>query len=473
MIARIMRLILIVILLGIAPSVCAQTEQSISVVADGYDGDEIFLGLYLGESQFVLDTARINDGEFKFELTEKLLPGFYILVFPPDNQFVQLLIGENDTDIHVKVNDDALNKPIGITGSDDTNLYYEYGEFIAAQRAIVDELKSEMADLVEGNKRKSEIENELELINDKVETMQARILKENGESLTAMLIKANKEIEIPEFTGTEEEINDQVYLYYKVHFFDHIPLSDPRIVRTPFLHEKLNYYLEKLTYQDPDSLVISIDFILSQLVPGSEGFQVYLASFLNKYAKSKIVGMDAVYVHIVTEYYAKGLAPWTDEKQLAKIIRNAKVIEPILIGKIAPDLKLIGREKETVTIHEIESEYTVLFFWDPECGHCKKSIPAVIEFYNEYHSKGVEILGICTKLNEAADKCWDMIDEKGMDIWLNANDPYLRSRFKQIYNVRVTPQIFILDADKKIVMKKIGAEQLSTVMEHLLNEKSD
>ena len=45
--------------------------------------------------------------------------------------------------------------------------------------------------------------------------------------------------------------------------------------------------------------------------------------------------MDAVYVHIVKNYYAKGLAPWTEEDQLKKIVKNAEKLEPLLIGKTA------------------------------------------------------------------------------------------------------------------------------------------
>jgi thiol-disulfide isomerase/thioredoxin len=473
MITRMMRLVLIALLLSIGQMIWAQSDHSISVIADGYDGDEIYLGVYLGELQFVLDTARLLDGEYRFEGEENLLPGFYIVVFPPDNQFLQLLIGEDDTDIQVKVKASSLRKPTELNGSEDTRLFYMYAEYISEKRTIVDSLKSERDDLPANSKRKTEIENELEAINAEVVIMQNQIVEEHGETLTAMLININREVNIPDFEGTEEEINDQTFEYYREHYFDHIPLSDPRIVRTPFLHEKLSYYLEKLTYQHPDSLIIAIDFIMNEFGAESESFQVYLASFLNKYARSKIVGMDAVYVHLVNEYYAQGKAPWTDEEQLSKIIKNANTLKPILIGKIAPDLKLQSRDKEPITVHGIKSDYTVLFFWDPECGHCKKSIPLLLEFYKAYHDRGVEVLAICTKLNQASDKCWDVVDERGMDIWINANDPYLRSKFKQIYDIRVTPQIFVLDSDKKIVMKKIGVEQLAGVMDHLLGEKSD
>ncbi len=60
-----------------------------------------------------------------------------------------------------------------------------------------------------------------------------------------------------------------------------------------------------------------------------------------------------------------------------------------------------------------------------------------------------------------------------MDIWMNASDAYLRSRFKQKYDVSSTPQIYVLDSDKKIIMKKVGSDQLSKVMDHFLEEKAD
>lgn len=105
----------------------------------------------------------------------------------------------------------------------------------------------------------------------------------------------------------------------------------------------------------------------------------------------------------------------------------------------------------------------------------------MIEFYENFKDKGIEIFGICTKLVEKDEdgawstkgikECWDYLDEKGTGIWLNTVDPYHRSRYKSVYDIRTTPQVYILDKDKKIVMKKIGAEQLSEVMEEVLKTK--
>ena len=84
----------------------------------------------------------------------------------------------------------------------------------------------------------------------------------------------------------------------------------------------------------------------------------------------------------------------------------------------------------------------------------------------------MEIYSVCTKLGEGVPKCWEAVDEREMGQWINVADAYLRTRYKQIYDVKTTPQIYVLDADKNIVMKKIGAEQLPNVMDRFLEDQT-
>src|SRR5690606_21425838 len=41
------------------------------------------------------------------------------------------------------------------------------------------------------------------------------------------------------------------------------------------------------------------------------------------------------------------------------------------------------------------------------------------------------------------------------------------------YDIKSTPQIYILDSKKEILMKKIGAEQLGEVMDQIIKMKND
>jgi hypothetical protein len=52
-----------------------------------------------------------------------------------------------------------------------------------------------------------------------------------------------------------------------------------------------------------------------------------------------------------------------------------------------------------------------------------------------------------------------MIKEKGWTDWINVGDPYMRSKYKLVYDIRSTPQMYLLDEDKRIILKKISAEQ--------------
>jgi thiol-disulfide isomerase/thioredoxin len=259
----------------------------------------------------------------------------------------------------------------------------------------------------------------------------------------------------------------------KKHYFDYFDMTDNRLARAPFFFERIDNYINKLTVQHPDSINVAIDDILRRIQPAEETFKFYLVHFLNTYAKSKIVGMDAVYVHIVDNYYAKGLAPWTDTDQLHKIVDNANTLKPILIGKIAPDIKVEKRDGTPIHLHEVKSDFTVLIFWAPDCGHCKKSMPDLIAFYEKFKSRGVEIFAVCSKVTDKVPECWKYLDENlKMNDWINVVDPYLQSRYKQIYDVKTTPQIFVLDGKKEILSKRIGVEQLEEVLEKMMELKS-
>ena len=135
--------------------------------------------------------------------------------------------------------------------------------------------------------------------------------------MPAMILKSNEAPKIPDYDGSAEEQQIQKWRWMLEHYFDNMDLQDDRLVRTSFFFQKVDYYMEKLTVQHPDSLIKSLDFILEKMkkdeAESAENFKYYLVHYFNKYAKSKIVGMDAVYVHLALNYYDNGLAPWTPD----------------------------------------------------------------------------------------------------------------------------------------------------------------
>ena len=58
---------------------------------------------------------------------------------------------------------------------------------------------------------------------------------------------------------------------------------------------------------------------------------------------------------------------------------------------------------------------------------------------------------MCTKGGDKTKTCWPAIKEKGMEDFINTGDEF--QRFNALFKIKSTPKIFILDKDKKILLK--------------------
>lgn len=456
-------------LLFTAGQLLANGGHEIKVKIQGYEGKEILLAYHYGESQYVKDTVAVNDdGFFVFSGDEPLEPGFYMVVIPPNNDFFQVLVDDKNQQFTVTTTAEMPAQNVAIEGSPENKLFYDYLAYLAEKRPVVEALQAEMQAANGDDAKSAEVQAKIDAVNVEVTAYQDKLEADHPESFTAAIIRSGKQLEMPSFEGTDEEVQRKQWEYTKTHYFDNLSISDPRMLRTPFLFQRVDYFINKLQVQHPDSLAKAIDYVLKKAEPSEETFKYYLIHFLNTYAKSKIVGMDAVYVHLVDKYYAEGRAPWTEEDQLKKILDNANTLRPLLVGKTAPNLKLYKKDGSEVELHEVDTEYTILYFWRYDCGHCKKSTPKMKEFYEAYKDKGVTIMAVCVKPFKEIEGCWEYIEDNEIQDWLHTTDPYNRSRYAQIYDVKSTPQIYVLDRNKEILSKKIDAEQLPELMDHII-----
>jgi len=447
-------------------SALATNGYEIKVKIDGLNEKQVYLGYHYGDKQYILDTVDIaSDGYFTFEGEEPLKGGVYLVIMPPDNQYFQLLVDEEQKfTVETKREDPVAN--IKIKGSNDNQLFYDYLKYLSSKIPMQKQLVEEEKKADTAGKRKA-IKEKLNVLDTEVKKYHVDLVKNNPKTMSAAMVKPRMEVDMPKFEGDEKDVSIKRYNFYKKHYFDNLDLGDGRLMRTPFLYQRVTYYEEKLTPQHPDSIIQSIDYLLEKMKPSEETFKYYLIHYLNKYAASKVVGMDKVYVHIADEYYCKGLAPWTDEEQLAKICDNARRIKPILIGKKARNITTIDRHGKKHDLLNSTSDYTILYFWAPDCGHCKKMTPFLIDFHEKYKNKGVSMFNICKPKSGDYKECWEYIDEKqNMDKMLNTYDPSQRAQI--FYNVRSTPSLFILNKDKEIIMKGIGADQLDEVMDEII-----
>ncbi|MCK5206730.1 MAG: TlpA family protein disulfide reductase, partial [Cyclobacteriaceae bacterium] len=142
-----------------------------------------------------------------------------------------------------------------------------------------------------------------------------------------------------------------------------------------------------------------------------------------------------------------------------KISDRVSRIKPNLIGKQAPKMVLLDTLLKPASLYSLKSDFTLLYFYDPDCGHCKKKIPVLKDLYHaQLKEKGVKVVAV--NIKKDVDKWKKFIRDKDLD-WINLADPNVRSNFRYEYNIETTPQMYILDVQKKIIAKKLDVEQVA------------
>lgn len=422
-----------------------------------------YLGHHFANQRYVDDTAQVIDGKVVFKGNHDLKEGIYFYYTP--NVYFEFILTSPTLQITTNANDIVNNTRVKNSAVNDG--FYAMQKFNGIHRKDAERLKKKLESETD-ELLKQKITDSLTQLNEEVELFQQKLQKKYKGSLLDRMIAVMQMPKLP--VNVPDSVDNQLYnyLYYKRHYWDHINLVDPGLLRTPLLHEKINDYLDNVIIQIPDSVIAAVDEILRQMSSSEEAFRYALITFANKYESSPVMGFDKVFVHIVEEYYLKGKAPWTDDDTLNKLKERIATMKPNFIGNPAPPLSLTDTLGIIWNLYDVKAKFTVLYFYDPDCGHCQHKTPILYKSYPELREKGVEILGICTTTNE---KRWKEFIQQDDLAWINLADLTGQSHFRYYYDVRSTPTVYILDKDKKIIVKKIDALQIPEVIDDLLSSE--
>ena len=127
-------------------------------------------------------------------------------------------------------------------------------------------------------------------------------------------------------------------------------------------------------------------------------------------------------------------------------------------GAKAPDFALPDTQGNMITMSEVKAKIKIVDFWASWCGPCRLNNPALRKLYDEFHAKGLEIIGVSLDTNKAA---WEKAIEKDGLTWINVSSlKGWKCDLVRLYNVTGVPAIFILDEHNNILATGLKGEQL-------------
>lgn len=488
----------ILILSILAPFFFSQTSKAqydIELNVNKLKDTTCYLVKYTFNYHLWVDTAKVSSkGNIHFKGTKKLDEGLYMLVGQSRNRYFDFIVNNKEPKFSIKTDTNNFVTNATVAHSEENKLLFDYLKFILNKKDEFDNYKKTLTEKDSTEKyRKKSI-----LIEEQVKAYQQNIIKSNAESFIKILLNLQLEPEIPEAPMLQNGRRDSTfaYKYYKAHFWDDTKLNDDRNLRTPFFYEKLKKYLNTIIIQHPDSINSEIDQLLATTKGNKEMFKHILFYGTSNFESSKIMGMDAVFVHLVDKYYRTNQAFWIDSTQLGKMTDRADILKPLLLNNIAPELLMIDTtnlatiEKlgfvgltnsedltkkyyenvETVTrlsksLHQVKAKYTILVFWSATCGHCQKEVPIIKTVYDKLKAEKVDIEVFAVLTQEEYKEWKDFIIKHNLN-WINVADPVHLNNIHKIYDIYSTPVIYVLNANKQIIAKRIGADQIEDIIRH-------
>ena len=135
--------------------------------------------------------------------------------------------------------------------------------------------------------------------------------------------------------------------------------------------------------------------------------------------------------------------------------------------KKAPHFSLKTADGTVIDLSKLKGKTIVVNFWATWCGPCRAEIPAFLEVYEKYKSKGLEIVGISLDQGGWSDVT-PFVKKFNIVYPVVIGDEKLT---KQYGGVDAIPTTFIIDKNGVIVDKHVGGlrkENLENLIKGIL-----
>lgn len=459
------------LMLLVMPIMAANSNYAIKVKAPELKMDTLFLGHYYMGKLYVQDSLSLDKkGVGVFTADKKLPEGMYVL-YLKSGKYADLLIGDDQV-FSIQLDTAQMAQSLQIEGAEQSAEFAEYARFLTAKQSELNSLNSLYKEASEAEKET--LTQQMNALSTQVKEKQQTLIQKYPNGMVGVFLKGLMVPELPAWTDSLNCANVDSckamhrYLFYKNHYLDNLNLSDVRIFRTPYIANTLNTYLDKVLLQINDSIIPSALQMIERSRGNDTTFQIIANHVLNYSVKSKIMGMDNLLVEVGKRYYLSGLATWADSTLLANLTSEINKIERSLVGMEAHNIPLSDANGQYRYLYDMGgSQLTVLFFYEPSCGHCRKTTPILAEFAKKYKDDP-RIKIVAVYMLEDQKEWQEFMEKHDMSALVNVWDPKRVSNYWYWYDTSTTPMMYVMDKDHKIFAKKIDIPTLEMIAKHEL-----
>lgn len=269
---------------------------------------------------------------------------------------------------------------------------------------------------------------------------------------------------IPDFiTGTDERMN-----YMLEHYWGAYDFNDTTADNRALGEQGFSNFLNLLQYADSAVAARSVKrylskgFAVDSLRPLYDGLIRHYLDNPNSPLRN-----DVLYAHFLREQLA-----FYAEDDLADRERSLFLLRMVSLnqsGQPAADFKFVDREGKRRTLYSVKSPLTLLIFNDPDCETCQAEMPRLLSDPLLQH-EGLAVLAVYP---DADTESWQSVPNRVPSTWIDAYSPGGEVVLRALYYLPAMPSLYLLDADKRVLLKDAAYRQVREYLAKRLASHSE
>ena len=245
------------------------------------------------------------------------------------------------------------------------------------------------------------------------------------------------------------------------HFWDGIEAFDGPTGENPVMASQLDFYFDKMVAPLPDSITLEIARLVERIGGNTDLRDFILWQLLEKYRHPEYMTQDQVFVWLYDQYFSQLDIKDLHATNLALIQEKAERLRRLALFNVAPAIKL----NDSIDLQAIESDYTILLFYDHDCDVCQQEMRDLDSVCVEHPE--ISVIAIDMNLDSSggfAIRSQENGDLKSPIQHHRITNPSELIALSDAYDIETTPLIYVLDSDKRIIAKKIRAMQIPFIL---------
>lgn len=156
-------------------------------------------------------------------------------------------------------------------------------------------------------------------------------------------------------------------------------------------------------------------------------------------------------------------------RQLETINNIIKPESSVGIGKNISDFELPNSENNKISTKNFRGKVFLIDFWASWCTPCRKFNPELLKVYEEYNSKGFEILGV--SLDTDIEK-WKKAVKQDKLIWENVIDTEaFNGEIAAKYHVTAIPINYLINQEGEVIAAHVDINNLKVQLNKIFIKK--